>query len=237
MKTILKVYFTLSFLLSLIHPTATAQVSQDDKRFEHSGLVQVTVTSMKGVPKQGERILFAGTKHPDWLFEGISDIKGKFDVWLKKGDIYQIKIEGIGETTDFSTIEVPNKPGAFKGKYQIQFELPVSVTLDDVLFETGSSVIQPSSFKSLDALAALLKRKEQLVIMVVGHTDDRGNREANEVLSTKRAEAVKQYLLKKSGAIGRVKSEGKGDSEPVADNSTDEGRKLNRRTEIRVLQE
>jgi outer membrane protein OmpA-like peptidoglycan-associated protein len=224
-----------SWLMSF--QVSVSQINADDKRFEHSGFLQVTVTSMKGVPKFGETITFEGSHHPERIFEGLSDARGKFNIWLKKGDVYKVKILGIGEMKDFNTIEIPDKPGAYQGKYQIQFELPISVTLDDVLFETAKADIKPSSFKSLNDLAELLKRKEHMEILVVGHTDDRGDFGKNMTLSLQRAEAVRQYLIKKSGATGRIKAEGKGPSEPIAENETDEGRKLNRRTEIRILKE
>ena len=217
--------------------TLFSQARPDDKRFEHSGFLQVTVTSMKGVPKLGETIVFEGTKNPKNVFEGIADVRGKFDIWLLKGDIYKIKVVGIGEMQDFNTIEIPDKPGAYQGKYQIMFELPLSVTLDDVLFETGKSQIKPSSFPSLNDLAELLKRKENMKILVVGHTDDQGDESQNQILSTRRAEAVKVYLETKSGAIGRIKAEGRGETEPAASNDSEEGRSLNRRTEVRILKE
>lgn len=237
MNSIINLRLVVFSLLLLPLHFLNAQYSPEDKRFEHSGLLQVTVTSMKGVPKLGETIIFQGTKNPRLSFEGISDVKGKFDIWLKKGEVYQVKILGIGEMKDFNSIEIPNEPGAYQGKYQIKFELPISVTLDDVLFETGKAAIKPSSFKSLNDLAELLKRKEKMIIKVIGHTDDRGNANKNTELSLQRAEAVRNYLLKKSGAIGRIQAEGKGSTEPVADNDSEEGRKLNRRTEIRIVKE
>lgn len=217
--------------------TINAQVPREDKRFEHSGYLQVTVTSMKGVPKLGETIIFEGTKKTVKSFQAVSDEKGKFDIWLPKGDIYKIKVLAIGEMQDFNTVEIPDKPGAYQGQYQIQFELPLSVTLDDVLFETGKAEIKPSSFKSLNELAELIKRKKNMEILVVGHTDDRGDQHKNLILSIQRAEAVQKYLEQKSGAAGRIKAEGRGDTEPVQSNETEEGRKLNRRTEIIIQKE
>ena len=146
MNTIISLKFSVIYLLLSSVNLLNAQFSPDDKRFEHSGLLQVTVTSMKGVPKLGETIIFQGTKNPKLTFEGISDVRGKFDIWLKKGEVYQVKILGIGEMKDFNSIEIPNEPGAYQGKYQIKFELPISVTLDDVLFETGKAEIKPSSY-------------------------------------------------------------------------------------------
>ena len=237
MNAIISLNFSVICLLLSSVNLLNAQFSPDDKRFEHSGLLQVTVTSMKGVPKLGETIIFQGTKNPKLSFEGISNNKGKFDIWLKKGEVYQVKILGIGEMKDFNSIEIPNELGVYQGKYQIKFELPISVTLDDVLFETSKAEIKPSSFKSLNDLAELLKRKEQMIIKVIGHTDNRGDNTKNTLLSLQRAEAVKNYLIKKSGAIGRIQAEGKGAAEPVADNDSEEGRKLNRRTEIMIVKE
>jgi outer membrane protein OmpA-like peptidoglycan-associated protein len=206
-----------------------------DPRFKKAGLIHCIVTSFKGVPKKGETLIFEGIKTKKEV-EAITDSKGLCDVWLPKGDTYMIKVLAVGKEQEYSTIEVPNKEGEFKGNYTIKFELPVSATLDDVLFETGKSTLKPSSFASLDKLAELIKRKEDLKIIVIGHTDNQGDAASNMKLSLARANAVKDYLGKKSGCPERLKAEGRGADEPVADNGYEEGRRLNRRTEIQVTE-
>jgi outer membrane protein OmpA-like peptidoglycan-associated protein len=206
-----------------------------DLRFKKSGLIHCVVTSFKGVPKKGETLIFEGVNTKKQI-ESITDSKGLCDVWLPKGDTYMIKVLAVGKEQEYSTIEVPNKEGEFKGNYTIKFELPVSATLDDVLFETGKSILKPSSFASLDKLAELIRRKEDIKIKVIGHTDNQGDSASNMKLSIARARAVKDYLGKKSGSPERISADGKGAEVPVADNGYEEGRRLNRRTEILVIE-
>ena len=73
------------------------------------------------------------------------------------------------------------------------------------------------------------------VIIAVGHTDSIGTVQYNQRLSVRRAEAVKAYLVSKGIERNRVYTEGKGESQPVADNRTKEGRAKNRRVEIEVV--
>jgi OmpA-OmpF porin, OOP family len=73
------------------------------------------------------------------------------------------------------------------------------------------------------------------VIIAVGHTDSDASDAYNQKLSVKRAEAVKAYLVSKGIAANRVYTEGKGESQPVADNKTKEGKAKNRRVEIEVV--
>jgi OOP family OmpA-OmpF porin len=73
------------------------------------------------------------------------------------------------------------------------------------------------------------------VIVAVGHTDSIGSHEYNMALSQRRANAVKQYLVSKGIEANRIYTEGKGKTQPVADNRTAEGRQKNRRVEIEVI--
>jgi outer membrane protein OmpA-like peptidoglycan-associated protein len=73
-------------------------------------------------------------------------------------------------------------------------------------------------------------------IRIEGHADASGTHEKNAVLATQRAEAVRRYLMQSGIASSRLETLGYGDSRPIADNSTEEGRRLNRRTEFVVLQ-
>ncbi len=106
---------------------------------------------------------------------------------------------------------------------------------DNLEFETGKSVIQPESFKSLDELVVLMNAKTNYRIYIAGHTDNVGNNKANQKLSEDRANAVKQYLIDKGIIATRIKTEGFGDTRPVASNKTAEGRQKNRRVEFKVI--
>ena len=107
----------------------------------------------------------------------------------------------------------------------------VKKAVDNLLFATGKSEIVSSSFPSLDELAAYLSKNKKS-IQLIGHTDDQGTEEYNQKLSQDRANAVKTYLESK-GATS-VTALGKGESEPIADNSTADGRSKNRRVEFKI---
>lgn len=105
-----------------------------------------------------------------------------------------------------------------------------------IRFDTGSAKVKDESFAVLKQIADVLAANPDLKLTIVGHTDNVGNKQANQKLSQDRAESVKQYLITKFGvAADRLGTAGKGDTEPVADNKTPDGRSKNRRVEfIRV---
>jgi OOP family OmpA-OmpF porin len=105
----------------------------------------------------------------------------------------------------------------------------------DGFFAVGSAKLQPGATAKLADLADKVKGMALEVIIAVGHTDNTGNAAANQKLSVARAESVKAFLVSKGIERNRVYTEGKGSSQPVADNRTAEGRAKNRRVEIEVV--
>lgn len=105
----------------------------------------------------------------------------------------------------------------------------------DAFFDFDKSVLKPEGKAKLDDLADKVKGLNLEVIIAVGHTDSRGTDAYNQKLSVRRAEAVKAYLTDKGIEANRIYTEGKGESQPVADNKSDEGRAKNRRVEIEVV--
>jgi outer membrane protein OmpA-like peptidoglycan-associated protein len=103
----------------------------------------------------------------------------------------------------------------------------------EVLFKTGKSDLKPAAMAKLDQIAEALKGKEQPVV-VYGYTDSVGTRDTNLTLSQNRAHSVRDYLVSKGVPQDLVTAQGKGPDEPVADNSSLEGRAQNRRVEIVV---
>ena len=101
--------------------------------------------------------------------------------------------------------------------------------------DTAKAVLKPEGKTKLDDLVGKLKGVNLEVIIAVGHTDSQGGEAYNQKLSVKRAEAVKTYLVEKGIEPNRVYTEGKGKTQPVADNKTAEGRSKNRRVEIEVV--
>ncbi len=106
-----------------------------------------------------------------------------------------------------------------------------AVAINNLLFETGSDVIMPSSLPELKRIAMFIATYGYNV-RLAGHTDNVGQPEANKTLSQARAEAVKRQLVEYGCAAESIKAFGYGDLKPVASNETEEGRAQNRRVEI-----
>ena len=105
----------------------------------------------------------------------------------------------------------------------------------DAFFDFDKYVLKPEGRAKLDDLVSKIKDVNLEVIIAVGHTDWIGTKEYNQKLSVRRAEAVKAYLVSKGIEKNRIYTEGKGKTQPVADNRTAEGRAKNRRVEIEVV--
>jgi OOP family OmpA-OmpF porin len=107
--------------------------------------------------------------------------------------------------------------------------------LQPIEFETGKAVIKPGSFPILDEVVTLMKSRGSIKMGVYGHTDSRGIAANNLKLSGDRAAAVMAYLVGHGIAASRLQSQGFGQTKPIADNATDEGRAKNRRVEFKML--
>ena len=105
----------------------------------------------------------------------------------------------------------------------------------DAFFDFDKSVLKPAGKTKLDELVTKVKDINLEVIIAVGHTDSTGPDAYNQKLSVARSEAVKAYLVSKGIEKSRVYTEGKGETQPVADNKTKDGRAQNRRVEIEVV--
>jgi OOP family OmpA-OmpF porin len=105
----------------------------------------------------------------------------------------------------------------------------------DAFFDFDKSALKPAGRASLDELIGKIKGINLEVIIAVGHTDSVGSNSYNQKLSVKRSESVKAYLVSKGIEKNRVYTEGKGETQPVADNKTSDGRAKNRRVEIEVV--
>ncbi len=107
------------------------------------------------------------------------------------------------------------------------------VDLYGILFDTAQATLRPESEQTLEQVLALLQRRQELKLVIAGHTDSQGDTAYNASLSQRRAAAVLAWLVERGVAAGRLASEGHGESRPVASNATEEGRARNRRVEIR----
>lgn len=113
----------------------------------------------------------------------------------------------------------------------------VNYAAKKIFFAVGSDKIMPASYGALDNVAAILKASTSLKLIVEGYTDNVGNQASNLILSQKRADAVKNYLLQKGLDANRLDAKGYGQERAIADNSTPVGRAANRRVELKLSQQ
>jgi len=108
----------------------------------------------------------------------------------------------------------------------------VDIAAKNILFVTGSSRLQRSSFKGLDDVVKIMQENPGMSLAIDGHTDNVGAEDFNQKLSEDRANSVKTYIVSKGIDEGRVTATGHGELKPIADNKTAAGRQKNRRSEL-----
>lgn len=109
-----------------------------------------------------------------------------------------------------------------------------TIILDHVLFDFDKTAIKPDGAKILDRLVAFLKENPNKGVDLEGHTDSVGTDKYNQGLSERRAASVRSYLVKQGVDARRIATRGFGESKPIADNKTRDGRAKNRRVEVKV---
>lgn len=222
----------LTLLLTFIFSAVLIAQKADEK----NALLNAIVTDYSLNIIANEKVSFYSHKTKTTR-HGITDAHGKFKILLTKGDTYSVKLMSFDADIIFSDIEVPQEEGIIEFDYKIKYELPKTYVLENVYFDTGKSTLKSASFKSLGNLVKVLKSKRRMMIEIGGHTDNVGKQESNQLLSQRRADAVKKYLVSKGVSAGQVKTKGYGDTQPIEYNDTAEGRQKNRRTQITILKQ
>lgn len=226
----MKILAALFFLFATV--TAFSQKEKEDQ----SATINVVMTNSKKSPLKGEEVLFIADKKK---YSGRTNAEGKFSLSLPAGSVYTIKLKNMNDTSDYSSFEIPKLQA---GQYftepftvNIEYEPPRKFTLNNVHFDTGKPTLRPESFKELNEIAEYMKWKDDESYEIAGHTDNVGDDDANMKLSQQRAESVKAYLVKKGIKGERLTAKGYGETKPVADNASADGRQMNRRTEVIIL--
>ncbi len=200
--------------------------------------VTVRVQSDKGETLQATVKWVGPVKHEDTQ----TDAQGNSTVELRPGSwtlIAQAPDLGAGRAEllivpgvrpDELTIElVDSRVQVVEGEVKI---------LEQVFFDTGLATIRPESYAVLDEVANVLLLNPQIeLVEVQGHTDNVGTDDTNLRLSARRAQAVRDYLVSKGVKRTRLVAKGYGNAEPIADNSTEEGRSQNRRVQFEIVEE
>jgi OOP family OmpA-OmpF porin len=119
---------------------------------------------------------------------------------------------------------------------QKEVEQKVNFAAKSILFQPESNILAEASLAPLDEVADLLQQNPSYKMVIEGHTDISGNKYKNKTLSQRRAETVKNYLIKKGIAASRLRAIGYGSERPIDSNQTPAGRARNRRVELKLAQ-
>ena len=173
------------------------------------------------------------------IASGENDIDGVFMTNIPLNITYTAKVY----TPD--TVFVFDNNSSGSAPQYMDFDLKVKLIVHelkrtfnlDVLFDSGDHKLDMEDMSHLSELLKSLRGNEKMKIEIAAHTDDVGNNDNNMRLSQRRAQSVKDYLVKEGIASSRIWSKGYGEAKPVAANDSAEGRAKNRRVEVRVIEE
>jgi outer membrane protein OmpA-like peptidoglycan-associated protein len=150
--------------------------------------------------------------------------------------------DGILDDVDMCP-NIPEPFNSYKDEDGCYDEVPrgvrvtkTAIIIDEkIYFQTAKAVILPKSFDILNSVAQAMKDYEKISVQVQGHTDSDGSESYNLKLSNRRANAVKEYLIKAGIDESRLESKGFGESTPIAENKTAAGKEKNRRVEFKII--
>lgn len=172
---------------------------------------------------------------------GVSDpTDGAFKIVLPYDKNYSIrasadKFFAISENLNLDSMVKAGFKEIHKDLYLVPIEIGQVVRLNNVFFDFDKWDLRPESNVELDRVVKLLKENPAIEIEMSAHTDSKGTDEYNFKLSDNRARSCMEYILSKGISPGRITSKGYGESMPVSENETDEGRQLNRRVEFKIM--
>jgi outer membrane protein OmpA-like peptidoglycan-associated protein/tetratricopeptide (TPR) repeat protein len=168
-----------------------------------------------------------------------SDVDGTYRIKLPAKKSYMVDLRASGFLSDMKQINIPD---SFTGEVYslnaslIKVKVGKKVVLNNILFQTGKSILTTGSYSELDRLLGILNDNPQMKIEISGHTDNTGSFQLNLKLSEDRAKAVVEYLAQKGIDRTRLQYKGYGPQQPIADNATADGRTKNRRVEFKILE-
>lgn len=201
----------------------------NNRNIKKPSYLQILRNYSNAITKAGGKILFEH-RHADFGHYFLKTAKGK-EVWVEvkcAPDLGRRYLITIIERESMRQ-DIVVKVDLIKEKISIEGKIAIY----GIYFDTGKSVIKKESEASLNEIATFLNENPEINCWVVGQTDSDGSFEVNSKLSLNRALAVKTYLEEKNSIPGnRLFAEGVGSLAPVSSNSTEQGKKLNRRVEL-----
>ncbi|MEZ5034908.1 MAG: OmpA family protein [Chitinophagaceae bacterium] len=167
-----------------------------------------------------------------------TDVNGKYLITLPVGKDYAFTVDHKGYLFYSDNFLMLNKSpdSTYQKNIALQpIELNATIVLKNIFFDVNQYELKPESKVELDKLVQLLNENPTMKIEISGYTDNVGQAADNKILSVNRAKAVVTYLVEKNIAAGRLTAKGFGETNPIADNNTEEGRAKNRRTEMKII--
>jgi outer membrane protein OmpA-like peptidoglycan-associated protein len=168
-----------------------------------------------------------------------SDVDGTYRVKLPAIKSYMIDLRAIGFLSEMKQVNIPESYTAESFKLDaalVKVKVGKKVVLNNILFQTGKSILTSSSYTEIDRLLGIMNDNPRMKIEISGHTDNTGSLQLNLKLSEDRAKAVVMYLVQKGIDRIRLEYKGYGPQQPIADNTTADGRSRNRRVEFKILE-
>lgn len=189
-------------------------------------------------PVEAEIILTDNSKSEELATFKSNSATGKYLVSLPSGKNYGIAVKANGYLFHSENFDIPNAAAyqeIEKDVYLKKIEVGKEIVLRNIFFDFNKATLRPESTAELERLAQLLKENASIKIEISGHTDNVGSAAYNKTLSEKRAKAVVDYLIGVGIDASRLTFAGYGFDKPIAPNTTEEGRQLNRRTEFKII--
>ncbi|MDR9373945.1 MAG: OmpA family protein [Schleiferiaceae bacterium] len=208
-----------------------------ERRAKPVAYLQGQVVNQKTQAPLQARISFVNLRDSTHQFSRTSTRQGQFYAVLPVEEVYALSIakEGYLFYSRYFTLSDSNRRQARRLKVElVPIEAGQKVKLENVFFAFDSYELESRSYAELNKVAQFLKQNKAVFAVLEGHTDSEGSAAYNKELSQQRAKAVYEYLIAQGVNPERLKYEGYGASQPVASNDTEEGRALNRRTELRI---
>jgi outer membrane protein OmpA-like peptidoglycan-associated protein len=212
----------------------------EDMRPQPTVVVEGIVTNSKTKALVGGYVMVEDLNTAELIAVSKSNsATGKYLVVLPAGRTYSVSANKEGFFFHSERFDVPSTSKFQTIRKDIELkpiEKGAKVVLNNIFFETGKATLSPQSRVELEKAIDLMKVNPSMKIEVGGHTDNVGDDAFNMKLSHDRAKSVREYLVNAGIGGDRIQAKGYGESNPIATNDTDDGRKSNRRTEFIILE-
>lgn len=198
------------------------------------------VDGENGAPIPGAAVRITELEQARPSFFAVTDLEdGTFLAPLIFGSQYALHIDHpdyLFHSGNYSLQDAIARTDGFEIRIPLhRIKVGHSEVLENIFFATGEYALLDESTTELNKLYEFLHANPRVRAEISGHTDNTGNERSNQVLSEKRAEVVRDYLIDLGISASRIEARGYGQHTPIASNQTEEGRRLNRRTEFRII--